>query len=73
MEDKKNNYQRKTFFETYKLPLLVSSIVGLLLNVSDIFNCSLNSTEITIVKPIKDDFIPRELTEQEIIVGLPKW
>lgn len=36
-DDKKNKRIRKSFLETYKLPLLVSSIVGLLINFNDIF------------------------------------
>lgn len=32
MEDKKANYKRKDFIETYKMPLLVSALVGLAFN-----------------------------------------
>lgn len=57
-DDKKTKRVRTTFFENYKLPLLVSSIIGLLLNLKTLtnFNCNNNETvtEVTIITPVND-------------------
>lgn len=51
-DDKKNNRVRKTFYEQYKFPILVSSIVGLLINLPEIIN--LDNSESTIVENVTD-------------------
>ena len=58
-DDKKNNKIRKTLYEKYKLPLLVSSIVGLLLqaNIRKKKFISWDSTELYIESPISIDMI----------------
>ncbi len=57
-DDKKTKRVRTTFIEKYKLPLLVSSIIGLLLNLKILtnFNCNNNETvtEVTIITPVND-------------------
>jgi hypothetical protein len=55
MEDKKYNKERKTLYEKYKFPILVSAITGLLLhlNINKMFsNCEKQTSEIIIVSPI---------------------
>jgi hypothetical protein len=53
-DDLKTKRIRTTFIEKYKLPILVSSIVGLLLNLKNLMNsnCNKTITELTIVAPI---------------------
>ncbi len=57
-DDKKTKRERKTFFDKYKLPLLVSSIIGLLINVPSLLNLSNGNqeifTELTIITPVKE-------------------
>ncbi len=57
-DDKKTKRERKTFFDKYKLPLLVSSIIGLIMNVPSLLNLAGEShetlTEVTIVTPVKN-------------------
>ncbi len=55
-EDVKNKRERTSFYDKYKFPLLVSSIVGLILNLQNILDineiCDTNSvTEIAIITP----------------------
>lgn len=38
LEDKKQNRVRKTIYEKYKLPLLISSITGLIINLPGLFS-----------------------------------
>lgn len=58
-QDKRHNRVRETTYEKYKLPLLVSSIVGLLLNL-DILN--LKPTVVCQQVPIKNQQIFTEYT-----------
>jgi len=57
-DDKKTKRVRTTFIEKYKLPLLVSSIIGLMMNLKTFtnLNCSTNEilTEINIITPVKN-------------------
>ena len=56
-DDMKTKRIRTTFIEKYKLPMLVSSIVGLMLNLKNLtnLNCSNETiTEVTIVTPVKE-------------------
>jgi hypothetical protein len=56
-DDKKTKRVRTTLIEKYKLPILVSSIIGLMLNLKLIsnLNCSNETiTEVTIVTPVKE-------------------
>ena len=50
--------ERKNFIDKYKLPLLVSSIFGLIMNVPSLLNLANNSqetlTEVTIITPVKN-------------------
>lgn len=59
VDDKKHNKVRETFYEKYKFPLLVSAIIGLVINISEIFNiqCEENIGSISIftaVEPVKE-------------------
>ena len=58
-DDKRNNKIRKTFYEKYKLPLLVSCIVGLLLqaNIRKDKFISWESTELYSDTPISLDML----------------
>ena len=55
MDDKKNKRVRTTYYEKYKLPLLVVSIVGLLINMNIYKMFGLEEcqqiTHLTIIKP----------------------
>lgn len=52
-DDKKSKRVRTTFNEKYKLPLLVSSIIGFILNFKLITNLNNDTiTEVTIVTPV---------------------
>jgi len=56
-DDKKTKRIRKNFIDKFKLPILVSSIVGLILNFKNLTNINCNNetiTEVTIVTPIKE-------------------
>ena len=56
-DDIKTKRVRTTLIEKYKLPMLVSSIVGLMLNLKNLtnLNCSNETiTEVTIVTPVKE-------------------
>ncbi len=65
-EDIKNKKERKSFYDKYKFPVLVSSIIGLILNLQNILgidelveydanNLNTNTiTEIAIIAPIKN-------------------
>jgi len=50
-DDKRNNKIRKTYYEKFKFPLLVSSMIGFLLTMNEFF--SNNITEVTIVTPVE--------------------
>jgi hypothetical protein len=54
-DDKKYKRNRKTFYGRYKFPLLVSSIIGLILNLPILFDICEKplemQTDITIIKP----------------------
>ena len=58
-DDKKHKRNRESLYDKYKLPLLVSTIIGLILNLSLLFNineCKLNNIikEVNIITPIKE-------------------
>lgn len=59
-DDKKHKRERKSFYEQYKFPLLVSSIIGLVLNLPTLFgmgegsNCQETLSELTIITPVKN-------------------
>ena len=62
VDDKKHNKSRDTFYEKYKFPILVSAIVGFVINIPEIISsvsgtsCDANVTEIAIFtagEPIK--------------------
>jgi len=82
-EDKKNNKVRKTFYDQYKLPLLISSIVGLIISFKELLvdmnginaNCV---EEITVIIPSKiQSNIPKatSLSEfgQHVYTDLPDF
>jgi hypothetical protein len=53
-DDKKSKRVRTTFNEKYKLPLLVSSIIGFILNFKLITNLNNDTiTEVTIITPVE--------------------
>jgi hypothetical protein len=50
-DDKKNKRIRTTLFEQYKLPILVASLVGFIINLSSIlYPCIEHHTDITIIE-----------------------
>ena len=72
-EDKKYNKIRMSQYDKYKLPLLVSTIIGLILNFPIFFKLSeckqVNElTEINILTPIKE--IQKPLNIKDIINNL---
>jgi predicted permease len=74
-DDKKHNRIRSSLFDKYKLPLLVSTIIGLILNFPKLFkmnNCppENNITEINILTPIKEVKIPTHTNLKDIINNL---
>jgi hypothetical protein len=54
IDDKKHNKIRETFYDKYKFPILVSAIVGFVINIPDIISsvsgelCDTNKAEIAI-------------------------
>lgn len=58
-DDKKHKRERKSFYDQYKFPLLVASIIGLVLNLPTLVglaNCDKtveSLTELTIITPVK--------------------
>ncbi len=54
LDDKKHNKTRETFYEQYKFPILVSAIVGFVINIPEIISsvsgesCDTNFAEIAI-------------------------
>jgi hypothetical protein len=56
-DDKKHKRERKSFYDQYKFPILVSSIIGLVLNLPTLFGMDEKSvetlTELTIITPIE--------------------
>jgi hypothetical protein len=56
-DDKKHKRERNSFYEQYKFPLLVSSIIGLVLNLPTLFGTDEKSvetlTELTIITPVE--------------------
>jgi hypothetical protein len=73
-DDKKHNRTRLTLFEKYKLPLLVSTIVGLILHFPLFFKIQKcppeNITEISILTPVKEIKIPTMTNLKDIINNL---
>jgi hypothetical protein len=57
-DDKKHKKERKSYYDEYKFPLLVSSIVGLVLNLPVLFDICEKSVEtiskITVITPVKN-------------------
>lgn len=57
-DDKKHKKERKSCYDEYKFPLLVSSIVGLVLNLPVLFNMCEKSVEtlskVTVITPVKN-------------------
>ena len=85
-EDSKNNKDRDSYYEKYKLPLLVSAIIGLILNIPSLFKQSEcineNITEINIITPVNDikncdshpyNDIKKIIDNLEITTGLPDF
>ena len=73
-DDKKHNRKRVTLFDKYKLPLLVSAIIGLILNYPILFKTQKcppqNITEISILSPINEVKIPTSTNLKDIINNL---
>jgi hypothetical protein len=68
-DDTKYNIKRKSFYDTYKIPILVSSIIGFLLN-SDYFikNNIINNTK-NIINPLDNDTL--NLSTLRVFTDLP--
>ncbi len=74
-DDKKHNKIRVTVYDKYKLPLLVSTIIGLILNFPLFFKlteCKPENilTEINILNPIKEVQVPTYNNIKDIINNL---
>ena len=74
-DDAKHNKTRVSLYDKYKLPLLVSTIIGLILNYPIFFKISEckpenNLTEISILTPIKEVQIPTQTNLKDIINNL---
>ena len=74
-DDKKHKRTRQTVFDKYKLPLLVSAIIGLILNFPILFKMNKcppenNLTEINILTPIREVKIPTHVNLKDIINNL---
>ena len=73
-DDTKNKRTRTTMYDKYKLPLLVSAIIGLILNFPlffKIMECKTTDlTEINILTPIKEIHTPMSNNLKDIINNL---
>jgi predicted permease len=72
-DDKKHSRSRLTLFDKYKLPLLVSTITGLILCYPMFFkmkNCSDTITEINILTPVKEVKVSNMNNLKDIINNL---
>ena len=69
IDDKKSKRERLTLFDQYKFPILVSSIIGLLLNVFSLFGLE-KVTELTIISPILKH---ETQNDQQIFTDLPDF
>ena len=59
-DDKKQKRERKSFYDKYKFPLLVSSIIGLVLNLPTLFGITLEVTAefaVKVMTPFAGSFI----------------
>ena len=85
-DDKKNNRYRKSFYDKYKLPLLVSTTIGLILNLPLLFNtkeCDIHNVvkKVNIITPIKQvpshmcnyDNMKEQLNNLEISIEMPDF
>ena len=75
IDDKKNKKERITFYDTYKLPILVSAIVGLILNITffvDINKKECNNIdEFIIITPTKPS--NNIISDQQIFTDMPDF
>ena len=75
-DDTKNKRTRTTIYDKYKLPLLVSAIIGLILNIPlffKIIECKTTGTELTeinILTPLKENHAPMSNNLKDIINNL---
>jgi hypothetical protein len=82
IDDNKYKKIRNTFYDKYKFPILVSAIIGLLINLPEIISttkerCQENITEITFITPKINDIIRpimhENITDQQIYTYLPDF
>ena len=79
IDDKKYNKTRNTFYDKYKFPILISAIIGLIINLPELLltkeSCQENITEISILTPNKQviEKPTKIITEQKIYTGLPDF
>jgi hypothetical protein len=76
-EDKKNNKERNTLQDKYKLPILVSAVVGLILNFKEIFNDNVQENVEIIIsevpsKIIQSKGLPSDMN-QHIYTDMPDF
>jgi len=72
-DDKKHNRKRLGLYDKYKLPLLVSAIIGFILNLPLLFKskeCNQVLSEITILTPIQEVSMPTQKSLKDIINNL---
>ena len=85
-DDKKNKKERKTQYDTYKLPVLVCAVLGLILNFNELFTNDSITEEIIVVSQIEKPKINSKLKfnnvpkfssksdmEQQIYTELPDF
>lgn len=84
VDDKKQKKTRTGIYDEYKLPLLVSAMVGLVLSLPQLM--CINEPDITIITPIKEcgprvtsyDSLPwinlsKDLSDQQVFTDLPNF
>ena len=71
-DDKKNNKERTSYHDKYKLPILVSALLGLILNFNDIFFPQ-PIIEETIIIENKNILPIKSIQDQQIYTELPDF
>lgn len=59
IDDKRNKRERTTYYEQFKFPVLVSAIVGFVLNLPDILNINKPNETPVISSEMDKPFIPK--------------
>lgn len=76
LDDKKNKKKRNNIYDIIKFPILVSSLIGLLLNINSLNICNsatIESTNIILELPKVNLFSNKDLSDQQIYTDLPDF